>query len=707
MDHAYLFNIGEDFESYNFFGAHRHEQEGVKGWIFRLWAPKAVAVTVFGSFNNWNKLEYYMQKEQATGIFTLFIPHLEDWTRYKYYVQQLDGKWVEKTDPYARHFEERPGNAAILLPQAEYQWQDAAFIKARKSVFEPRPLNIYELHIGSWRRYPDGNCISYRALAEELPAYLQDMGYNAVEFMPLTEYPLDASWGYQVTGYFAPTSRYGAPDDLKYLVDKLHQADIKVIFDWVPAHFPKDEFGLARFDGTAQYEYADPLKGEQPSWGTLIFDFAKQEVNSFLISSANFWIKEFHGDGIRVDAVSSMLYLDFCRPKDSVKNIYGGNENLEAIAFIKRLNCILHELYPYCLLIAEESTAYPYITKSVADNGLGFTHKWNMGWMHDTLDYFSLDYLYRKYHHNLLTFSLTYAFSENYILPFSHDEVVHGKRSLIGRMQGDIWRQCASLRNMLAWQIAHPGAKLNFMGNEFAQFIEWKFYEELEWFMLEYEHHYKFKNYVKHLNYLYLQEPALWRNDHDWSGFKWLQVNDADNSVYAFARMTEKKEDCLVFIFNNTPAVIDKYVLELPFYGKYQIILNSDDKEWYGSAYIGNIKELQTSLKSQADAGYNFKLMQESYNKRLHEFSAKYVKLKKELAALKESYLDLLLDRENYGRILPIKREDLISVQQAALQQYNLADLAITELQLLTAPNASLELKLPPLAVLVLKYKGE
>lgn len=706
MDQAYLFNIGENFESYNFLGAHRTRENDQDGYVFRVWAPNAQAVTVFGSFNGWNKFEYFMHKDWATGIFSLFIPNLADWTRYKYCVQQQSGNWVDKIDPFGRHFEERPSTATILIGEGDYVWQDEEFCRQRKSVFDPQPLNIYEMHLGSWMKHWDGNCYSYRDLAERLPDYLNDMGYNAVEFMPVTEYPLDASWGYQVTGYFAATSRYGTPNDLKYLVDCLHRHGIKVIFDWVPAHFPKNEVGLARFDGTPQFEYADPLKGEQPSWGTYIFDFAKREVHSFLISSANFWIKEFHGDGIRVDAVSAMLYLDFDKPNGSVRNIYGGNENLEAIDFLRRVNSILRDRYPYCMLIAEESTAYPSITKSAQDGGLGFTHKWNMGWMHDTLDYYSLDYLYRVYHYHMLTFSLTYAFSENFVLPFSHDEVVHGKKSILGRQFGDLWRQMASARSLYAWQIGHPGAKLNFMGYELGQFAEWNFNEQIDWYLLEYEHHAKLHNYIRKLNHLYLSEPALWTKEHDWSGFKWLQVNDAKNSVYAYARFADKPEDTLVFIFNNTPAVLDDYKLELPYYGKYEVLLNSDDNEWYGSDNLGKLQEIQTVTLDAAAAKQNYDLTKEKFDKKLQKFSKEHAEMKKKLAALKEEYVDLLLEQANYGKLMTMTRDDVQNLHYPELKYYSLPDLAMTELQTLTSPYASCDIKLPPLSVLILKYKG-
>lgn len=707
MDQAYLFNIGENFESYNFLGAHKTHEKDQEGYVFRVWAPNAEQVTVFGSFNDWNKFEYYMNKDWATGIFSLFIPNLAPWTRYKYCVQQKGGKWVDKIDPFGFHFEERPNTATILSGEEEYQWHDSNFCQARKDALAAQALNIYEIHLGSWMKHWDGNFYSYRDLAERLPEYLSDMGYNAVEFMPVTEYPLDASWGYQVTGYFAATSRYGTPNDLKYLIDCLHQKGIRVIFDWVPAHFPKNEVGLAHFDGTAQFEYADPLKGEQPNWGTYIFDFAKREVHSFLISSANYWIKEFHGDGIRVDAVSAMLYLDFDKPSGSVRNVYGGNDNLEAIEFLKRVNSILREKYPYCLLVAEESTAYPGITKSAKEGGLGFTHKWNMGWMHDTLNYYSLDYLYRVYNYHMLTFSLTYAFSENYVLALSHDEVVHGKKSILGRQCGDLWRQMASARSLYAWQIGHPGAKLNFMGYELGQFAEWNFNEQLDWHLLNYEHHAKLHNYLRFLNKLYLTEPALWTKERDWSGFKWLQVNDAKNSVYAYARFTDDKNDTLVFIFNNTPAVLEHYKLELPYYGEYEVLLNSDDAQWFGSEYLTDFKKVQTSTLTSNIAAKEYAQIKKEFDKNLVKFSKEHLKMQKALLKLKQEYLDLLYEQENYGKLLPMSRDEVQNMHYPELKSYNLPDLSLAELHEFTEPYASAELTLPPLSAVVLKYKGE
>lgn len=589
MNDLYLFNTGENFEAYNCLGSQPTAENGRLGWRFTVWAPKAKRVSVVGDWNSWDREAHPMERQGETGCWSLFIPELPLWTIYKYDIQGEDGTWNCKADPFARHFETRPGTASRLYCESKpFKWTDKKFMDKRPAAEAEQALNIYEMHLGSWRLYPDGSPYNYRDIAEQLADYLNDMGYNAVEFMPLTEYPFDDSWGYQVTGYFAPTSRYGTPEDLKYLINHLHKKGIRVILDWVPAHFPRDAAGLARFDGGPLFEHPDSRKGEHKEWGTLVFDFASKEVQSFLLSSANFWIKEFHIDGLRVDAVSSMLYLDYGR-KDGewVPNFYGGHEHLEAIDFLRRLNGYIRFHYPQVIMAAEESTAFPRVTERPEDGGLGFTHKWNMGWMHDTLNYMSVDYYARHYHHNQMTFSMTYAFSERFILALSHDEVVHGKCSLIGKMPGDIWRQCASLRTLLAWQIGHPGAKLNFMGYEFGQFVEWRFKEELEWFMLEHEHHRRLFNYVKTLNHLYLEHGALWQDDHSWNGFEWLQADDKTNSVFAFARRNPQTDEILVFILNLTPAVLESYDLRLPRLGEYELILNSDDEAFGGSNYLG------------------------------------------------------------------------------------------------------------------------
>ena len=580
----YLFNKGRNYESFRFLGClPLASGDDEQGYHFAVWAPGAHEVSLVGDMNDWQVGLNPMTRSRHGGIWTLALPEARQWQRYKYAVTGRDDQTVLKADPFARHHETRPGTASIVYDPDDYEWQDEAWLSARALPAEPAPLHIYELHLGSWRRYPDGNVYNYREIARQLGDYCLDMGFNCVELMPITEYPLDASWGYQVTGYFAPTSRYGTPDDFKFFVDYLHRLGIRVILDWVPAHFPRDAFGLARFDGGPLYEYTDPRIGEHREWGTLVFNYSRMEVVSFLISSAMFWISEFHLDGLRVDAVSSMLYTDFART-EFILNRYGGTENLEAIEFIKHLNSVLIGRFPGIYMIAEESTSYPYVTTATEEGGLGFTHKWNMGWMNDTLDYMDYDYYLRGHHHNNLTFSMTYAFSERYILPFSHDEVVHGKRSLIDRMPGDLWRKFACLRATLMYQMAHPGAKLNFMGYEFAQFIEWRFYEELEWFMLDYPRHRQTRDFVRTLNHFYLNEPCLWARERDWSGFSWLQVDDSQHSVYAFARH-DGEGNSLVALFNLTPAPQVGYRLPMPHAGRYRVVLSSDDHAFDGSGY--------------------------------------------------------------------------------------------------------------------------
>lgn len=608
MDQAYLFNTGKNYMSYHFLGSHpQTNNEGEKGYRFSVWAPHAKKVCVTGDFNQWQVDQNQLSLYGKTGIWTGFVAGLEQWQRYKYAILTDDGQWVLKADPYARHAETRPGTASRLYDPDDFIWSDREFMENRPDAYELKPLNIYEMHLGSWRRYPDGSVYNYRDIAPQLADYILEMGYTAVEFMPLTEYPLDASWGYQVSGYFAATSRYGTPADLKYLINYLHQKGIYVFLDWVPAHFPKDAFGLARFDGTCLYEYEEPLIGEHEDWGTLVFNFAKAEVRSFLFSSAYFWLSEFHFDGLRVDAVSSMIYRDYGR-SEYIPNIYGGRENLEVISFFKELNSTIHEQIPGAVMMAEEATSFPMITTGVDRGGLGFHFKWNMGWMNDTLFYNSLDHYQRKYHQNKFNFSMMYAFSERYILPLSHDEVVHGKKTLLGRMPGDYWRKFANLRLVLAYQMAHPGAKLNFMGNEFAPFTEWRFYEELEWFMLDYPTHRQMRDFVRDLNHLYLKTPALWENDQNWEGFKWIKADDSGDSIFAFLRFNNQKDVAVLCILNMTPAVFPEYSFRLPIAGDFTMILNSDQGQYGGSDYLTGFdkQDFYTALaetpESDADA---------------------------------------------------------------------------------------------------------
>lgn len=585
-DLAYLFNTGKNYMSYKFLGSRpESNSEGENGYRFAVWAPNAKKVCVVGDFNEWQEDVNNLEPYGTTGVWIGFFPGLEEWQAYKYGILTQNDEWILKADPYARHAETRPDTASKLYDPDDYTWNDQEYMANRVDAYQLNPLNIYEVHLGSWRRYEDGSVYNYRDIAEQLADYVLEMGYNAIELMPVSEYPLDASWGYQVTGYFAATSRYGTPADLKYFIDHMHQKGIHVFLDWVPAHFPKDAFGLAKFDGEPLYEYANPLLGEHEDWGTLVFDFSKGEVRSFLLSNAYFWLKEFHFDGIRVDAVSSMIYRDYSRD-EFIPNIHGGNENLEAISLLQELNTIVREDFPGVVTMAEESTAFPYITTGIDDGGIGFTFKWNMGWMNDTLFFNSLDHYQRKFHHNAFTFSMVYAFSERYILPFSHDEVVHGKGTLIGRMPGDYWRQFANLRAVYTYQMAHPGAKLNFMGNEFAPFTEWRYYEELEWFMLEYPAHLEMQKFVKTLNHLYLDTPALWEEDHDWHGFQWVQADDSENSVFAFLRYNYAHDEAILCVLNMTPGVIQDYTFVMPISGEFELILNSDDPEFGGSNYL-------------------------------------------------------------------------------------------------------------------------
>ncbi|MBO4579999.1 MAG: 1,4-alpha-glucan branching protein GlgB [Clostridiales bacterium] len=587
MDQAYLFNRGENYMAYNFLGAHPFEnEEGKKGYMFRVWAPKAKAVSIMGDFNEWDANADQMFMLGNTGIWEKIVYGADQWDRYKYRVIGADNRIYEKGDPFARHFETRPNNASILYDPNDYIWGDDYYLDHVSDALEPKPINIYELHLGSWRKHPDGNFMSYRELALDLADYCNKMNYTHVELMPILEHPLDASWGYQVTGYYAVTSRFGTPADFKFMVDILHQNGIGVLLDWVPAHFPKNLEGLVRFDGTPCYEYSDPRIGEHREWGTYVFDYSKNEVISFLISNAIFWLEEFHIDGLRVDAVSSMLYRDYGRSQ-YLPNKYGGNENLEAIEFFKRLNSIVRREYPRVMMIAEESTAWPKVSHPVEDGGLGFTHKWNMGWMHDTLDYFSTDSYARGWHHDQFCFSMMYAEYENYILSLSHDEVVHGKYSMIDKMPGDIWRKFASLRTLYLYQMSHPGAKLNFMGSEFGQFIEWRYYEELEWFLLDYESHRLLQNFCSELNKFYKEHPQLWINDYKiWEGFEWIDATDTKNNVFIYARKSPNPSENDIYVaLNMVPQPLEDYKMPVYEPGIYRIVMNTDDMVHGGSGY--------------------------------------------------------------------------------------------------------------------------
>lgn len=578
-----LFLQGNNYRSYLLFGAHPQIYKGQYGVRFAVYAPHARAVNLVGDFNHWQGKHHPMRQIGSSGVWQIFVPGLKPGCLYKYEIHPHSGEAFLKADPYAFHAEVRPATASRVAT-LDYQWHDDLWQQKKSSALYDQPLNIYELHLGSWKRKSNGDFLNFRELANQLVKEMSALGYTHVELLPITEHPYDGSWGYQTTGYFAPTSRYGDPQDFMYFVDTCHRHGIGVILDWVPGHFCKDAHGLIKFDGEALYEHENPLRSENRQWGTLSFDFSKQHVVSFLISNAIFWLDVYHVDGLRVDAVSQMLYLDFDKHDGQwLPNVYGGNENLEAIAFLKKLNEVVFKEFPHTLMIAEESSNWPQVTKPTYVGGLGFNYKWNMGWMNDVLRYMEMDPIHRKWHHNLLTFSFTYAFSENYILSLSHDEVTQGKRSLLSKMPGDYWQKFAGLRLLYGYMYTHPGKKLLFMGAEFGQFSEWQYQKELDWQLLDYEMHYRLYRYVRDLNAFYLKEKALWQLDHQWQGFEWIDPQDYSQSVITFMRKGYDPDDFLVVVANFTPVVRENYRIGVPRPGIYQEVWNSDLTVYGGS----------------------------------------------------------------------------------------------------------------------------
>jgi 1,4-alpha-glucan branching enzyme len=586
----YLFNQGNHYEIYEKLGAHPWQHQGVSGVLFGVWAPSATRVSVVGDFNQWDGRRHQMRCRGASGVWELFVPHLGPGLLYKFEIRTQEGILLIKADPFAFRFEERPKTAAIVHDLSGFPWTDQDWMTSRaKEDPLSRPMAVHEVHLGSWRRRveEDNRWLTYREAADELVSYVKEMGFNCIEFLPLSEHPFDASWGYQVTGYYAATSRYGTPDDLMYLVDRCHAAGLSVILDWVPAHFPRDAYALEYFDGTHLYEHADPRQGVHKDWDTLIFNYGRNEIKNFLVANALFWLDKYHVDGMRVDAVASMLYLDYSRQDGEwIPNTYGGRENLEAIDFIKTLNSKIYERYPGVVTIAEESTAWPGVTRPVHLGGLGFMFKWNMGWMHDMLTFMSKDSVHRRYHSDNLTFALLYAFHENFILPLSHDEVVHGKASLLAKMPGDDWQKFANLRLLLGYMYGEPGKKTLFMGDEFGQWSEWDHDQSLQWHLLEYEPHKGLQRFVKDLNRVYVSEPALYELDFDPAGFEWIDFRDADSSVVSFIRRGKAPDQTLVFVFNFTPVPRMNYRVGAPLPGFYQELINSD-ADCYGGSNLG------------------------------------------------------------------------------------------------------------------------
>ena len=584
----YLFGQGNHYEIYKKLGAHMVDDEGQEGVYFAVWAPNAKSVSVVGEFNDWDRTRNPMTRAEYIGIYTCFVPGVKEGMMYKFCIETITGEYHMKADPYANYAELRPGTASRITNIENLKWTDSSWMAAReKWNHKKEPMSVYEVHMGSWKRHPDTEdegFYTYREFAKEITKYMKDMGYTHVEIMGIAEHPFDGSWGYQVTGYYAPTSRYGTPEDFAWMINYLHRNGIGVIMDWVPAHFPKDEHGLAEFDGTATYEYADPRKGEHPDWGTKIFDLGKNEVRNFLIANALFWVEHFHIDGLRVDAVASMLYLDYGK-KDGewVPNQYGGNENLEAVDFFKHLNTVVLGRNPGALMIAEESTAWPKVTGDVEDGGLGFSLKWNMGWMHDFTEYMKLDPYFRKDNHHMMTFAMSYAYSEDYILVLSHDEVVHLKCSMINKMPGLGFDKYANLKAGYAFMMGHAGKKLLFMGQDFAQLREWSEERELDWYLLEEPEHQAIQSWMRDLLHMYKKKQALYELDQSWEGFEWVNADDAYRSIYSFIRHSKDGKHNLLFVINFTPMEREDYRVGVTRKKQYKLILNSDDVKYGGN----------------------------------------------------------------------------------------------------------------------------
>lgn len=584
----YLFAKGDHHFIYEKLGAHVREVDGIKGVSFAVWAPSACRVSVVGDFNLWDGRKHMMRELGSSGIWEIFIPGVEIGVKYKFEIYTHDGQLKLKADPYANYSELRPGNASKIY-ESNYKWKDKKYLQSRPEHMVDKPMAIYEVHLASWRKKDGWEWYNYRELAPMLVDYVKAKGFTHIELMPIMEYPYDASWGYQVTGYYAPTSRFGEPDDLRYLIDHCHKNDIGVILDWVPAHFPKDDFALAKFDGTALYEHEDPRKGEHPDWGTLIFNYGRNEVRNFLIANALYWLKEFHADGLRIDAVASMLYLDYSRKEGEwIPNKYGGNENLAAIEFMKELSTIVGKYYPKAIMIAEESTAWGGVSHPVHIGGLGFDFKWNMGWMNDFLRYISKDPVHRKYHHSDMTFSMLYQYSENFILSLSHDEVVHGKGSLLNKMPGDDWQKFANFKLLLSFMYAHPGKKLLFMGTELAPWTEWNENWGLEWELEQHEPHKTASVFMSDLNKLYKESPALWEKDQKPAGFGWIDGGNTEQSIASFFRRGKDVKDDIVVICNFTPENYFDYRVGVPAAGEYEEVFNSDSKDYNGSGVFIN-----------------------------------------------------------------------------------------------------------------------